>query len=58
MQLYEHDPVRTAQLTAFVKACMDEVALRVGPQQLEGVYLKDADQAVLREIYKNLGIIA
>ncbi|KAI5893425.1 ARM repeat-containing protein [Schizophyllum commune H4-8] len=56
--LYEHDPVRTAQLTAFVKACMDEVALRVGPQQLEGVYLKDADQAVLREIYKNLGIIA
>ena len=45
-------------LSTFVKACMDEVALRVGPQQLEGVYLKDADQAVLREIYKNLGIIA
>lgn len=56
--LYQNDPVRTTQLTAYVKACMDEVALHVGPQQLEGVYLKDADQSVLREIYKNLGILA
>ncbi|KAJ7283929.1 armadillo-type protein [Mycena rebaudengoi] len=52
--VYDRDPVRTVQLTAYISAHLREAEAAVGPQAFQEKYLSQADPAVLGMIQDQL----
>ncbi|KAJ7781094.1 armadillo-type protein [Mycena metata] len=52
--VYERDPIRTVQLTAYIAAHLNEARMKCGPEVFQDSYLSKADPAVLAMIQDQL----
>ncbi|KAL0067569.1 hypothetical protein AAF712_005284 [Marasmius tenuissimus] len=53
-EIWEHDPVRTTQLSTYVAAGLREAEAIVGAAQFQQVYLSQADPTVLKQIQNEI----
>ena len=53
-KVWEHDPVRTTQLSSYVAAGLREAEAAVGAAQFQQLYLSQADPTVLKQIQSEI----